>query len=203
MRQKPLIKEKELLLVCECILLFTISLFLVLYNCLSYRKSRSTGLQLQPAKRKTQAVSTKKNSWLHFLYKFSFSLCHYCLLELNCECYFRSLPCLCWRSKSWNYHRWHKSSFWAIWENIVSVLWWQLLICVILYLQSNIFLWLHHAVLRHLIHSIVNWISFVHRDCRVVKDMATGKSKGYGFVSFFNKWVSVNNGRVMFHEIGQ
>uniref|UniRef100_A0A3B4AVE3 RRM domain-containing protein n=1 Tax=Periophthalmus magnuspinnatus TaxID=409849 RepID=A0A3B4AVE3_9GOBI len=24
-------------------------------------------------------------------------------------------------------------------------------------------------------------------DCRVVKDMATGKSKGYGFVSFFNK----------------
>lgn len=33
---------------------------------------------------------------------------------------------------------------------------------------------------------------FVHRDCRVVKDMATGKSKGYGFVSFFNKWVSVS-----------
>ena len=33
--------------------------------------------------------------------------------------------------------------------------------------------------------------SFVHRDCRVVKDMATGKSKGYGFVSFFNKWVSL------------
>lgn len=30
----------------------------------------------------------------------------------------------------------------------------------------------------------------VHRDARVVKDMATGKSKGYGFVSFFNKWVS-------------
>lgn len=28
------------------------------------------------------------------------------------------------------------------------------------------------------------------RDARVVKDMATGKSKGYGFVSFFNKWVS-------------
>ncbi|XP_021780615.1 nucleolysin TIA-1 isoform X8 [Piliocolobus tephrosceles] len=27
-------------------------------------------------------------------------------------------------------------------------------------------------------------------DARVVKDMATGKSKGYGFVSFFNKWVS-------------
>lgn len=23
-----------------------------------------------------------------------------------------------------------------------------------------------------------------------MKDMATGKSKGYGFVSFFNKWVS-------------
>lgn len=31
----------------------------------------------------------------------------------------------------------------------------------------------------------------VHRDARVVKDMATGKSKGYGFVSFFNKWVSL------------
>lgn len=30
----------------------------------------------------------------------------------------------------------------------------------------------------------------IHRDARVVKDMATGKSKGYGFVSFFNKWVS-------------
>lgn len=29
------------------------------------------------------------------------------------------------------------------------------------------------------------------RDARVVKDMATGKSKGYGFVSFFNKWVSL------------
>ncbi|DBA13463.1 TPA: hypothetical protein GDO54_018533, partial [Pyxicephalus adspersus] len=25
-------------------------------------------------------------------------------------------------------------------------------------------------------------------DARVVKDMTTGKSKGYGFVSFFNKW---------------
>lgn len=34
---------------------------------------------------------------------------------------------------------------------------------------------------------------FVCRDCRVVKDMATGKSKGYGFVSFFNKWVSVSS----------
>lgn len=30
----------------------------------------------------------------------------------------------------------------------------------------------------------------VFRDARVVKDMTTGKSKGYGFVSFFNKWVS-------------
>lgn len=39
--------------------------------------------------------------------------------------------------------------------------------------------------------NITNWIC-VHRDCRVVKDMATGKSKGYGFVSFFNKWVSVS-----------
>uniref|UniRef100_A0A3Q1EN00 Nucleolysin TIAR n=1 Tax=Acanthochromis polyacanthus TaxID=80966 RepID=A0A3Q1EN00_9TELE len=29
-------------------------------------------------------------------------------------------------------------------------------------------------------------------DCRVVKDMATGKSKGYGFVSFFNKWDAEN-----------
>ncbi|NXU78201.1 TIA1 protein, partial [Oreotrochilus melanogaster] len=29
-------------------------------------------------------------------------------------------------------------------------------------------------------------------DARVVKDMATGKSKGYGFVSFFNKWVSTS-----------
>jgi len=26
-------------------------------------------------------------------------------------------------------------------------------------------------------------------DARVVKDMATGKSKGYGFVSFYNKLV--------------
>ncbi|KAB1267272.1 Nucleolysin TIA-1 isoform p40 [Camelus dromedarius] len=30
------------------------------------------------------------------------------------------------------------------------------------------------------------------RDARVVKDMATGKSKGYGFVSFFNKWDAEN-----------
>lgn len=39
-----------------------------------------------------------------------------------------------------------------------------------------------------------SWLTVLylfHRDCRVVKDMATGKSKGYGFVSFFNKWVSV------------
>uniref|UniRef100_G1PIS6 TIA1 cytotoxic granule associated RNA binding protein n=1 Tax=Myotis lucifugus TaxID=59463 RepID=G1PIS6_MYOLU len=30
-------------------------------------------------------------------------------------------------------------------------------------------------------------------DARVVKDMATGKSKGYGFVSFFNKWWDAEN----------
>ncbi|NXO46512.1 TIA1 protein, partial [Locustella ochotensis] len=30
------------------------------------------------------------------------------------------------------------------------------------------------------------------QDARVVKDMATGKSKGYGFVSFFNKWDAEN-----------
>ncbi|XP_056154155.1 nucleolysin TIA-1 isoform X2 [Lampris incognitus] len=30
------------------------------------------------------------------------------------------------------------------------------------------------------------------KDARVVKDMATGKSKGYGFVSFFNKWDAEN-----------
>uniref|UniRef100_A0AAY4B608 RRM domain-containing protein n=1 Tax=Denticeps clupeoides TaxID=299321 RepID=A0AAY4B608_9TELE len=29
-------------------------------------------------------------------------------------------------------------------------------------------------------------------DARVVKDLATGKSKGYGFVSFFNKWDAEN-----------
>uniref|UniRef100_A0A8C7TPW9 Nucleolysin TIAR n=1 Tax=Oncorhynchus mykiss TaxID=8022 RepID=A0A8C7TPW9_ONCMY len=29
-------------------------------------------------------------------------------------------------------------------------------------------------------------------DARVVKDIATGKSKGYGFVSFFNKWDAEN-----------
>lgn len=37
---------------------------------------------------------------------------------------------------------------------------------------------------------VSNSDAFLHRDARVVKDMATGKSKGYGFVSFFNKWVS-------------
>lgn len=31
------------------------------------------------------------------------------------------------------------------------------------------------------------------RDARVVKDMTTGKSKGYGFVSFYNKLVSTLN----------
>lgn len=42
-------------------------------------------------------------------------------------------------------------------------------------------------------HFLTNdMVLLVHRDCRVVKDMATGKSKGYGFVSFFNKWVSVS-----------
>ncbi|XP_075961158.1 cytotoxic granule associated RNA binding protein TIA1-like isoform X1 [Anarhichas minor] len=35
-------------------------------------------------------------------------------------------------------------------------------------------------------------------DARVVKDMATGKSKGYGFVSFFNKWVSTETSLTTF-----
>ena len=35
-----------------------------------------------------------------------------------------------------------------------------------------------------------NFASCPCSDARVVKDLATGKSKGYGFVSFFNKWVS-------------
>ena len=30
---------------------------------------------------------------------------------------------------------------------------------------------------------------FASSDARVVKDMTTGKSKGYGFVSFYNKLV--------------
>lgn len=44
---------------------------------------------------------------------------------------------------------------------------------------------------RVTLDNVTIWIC-VHRDCRVVKDMATGKSKGYGFVSFFNKWVSAS-----------
>lgn len=40
--------------------------------------------------------------------------------------FLRSLPCLCWRSKSWNHHRWHKSSFCSIWKNIVSMFLWYL-----------------------------------------------------------------------------
>lgn len=41
----------------------------------------------------------------------------------------------------------------------------------------------------------LTWVLFLlFRDARVVKDMATGKSKGYGFVSFFNKWVSCSMG---------
>lgn len=88
----------------------------------------------------------------------------------------RSLPRLRWRSKSWNHHRWHQSGFWALWKNIVSVLF--QLVLIILQLQSH--------------QDIVPNCLCVHRDCRVVKDMATGKSKGYGFVSFFNKWVSVS-----------
>lgn len=90
--------------------------------------------------------------------------------------HWRSLPRLRWRSKSWNHHRWHQSGFWPLWENIVSVVF--QLVHIILQLQSHQ-------------DSIPNYLC-VHRDCRVVKDMATGKSKGYGFVSFFNKWVSVS-----------
>lgn len=30
----------------------------------------------------------------------------------------------------------------------------------------------------------------IFRDCKVISDMATGKSKGYGFISFVNKEVS-------------
>lgn len=35
---------------------------------------------------------------------------------------------------------------------------------------------------------------FTSRDARVLKDMATGKSKGYGFVSFYNKLVRLHCG---------
>lgn len=51
---------------------------------------------------------------------------------------------------------------------------------------------LYLALILCLEDGLQNSISggFCFRDARVVKDMATGKSKGYGFVSFFNKWVS-------------
>uniref|UniRef100_A0A8C1T1R9 TIA1 cytotoxic granule-associated RNA binding protein n=1 Tax=Cyprinus carpio TaxID=7962 RepID=A0A8C1T1R9_CYPCA len=41
---------------------------------------------------------------------------------------------------------------------------------------------------------IMGKVSYLSKDfnARVVKDMATGKSKGYGFVSFFNKWDAEN-----------
>lgn len=35
----------------------------------------------------------------------------------------------------------------------------------------------------------ISGLSYSSRDARVVKDMTTGKSKGYGFVSFYNKLV--------------
>lgn len=35
------------------------------------------------------------------------------------------------------------------------------------------------------------YILFVHSDCRVVRDPQTLKSKGYGFVSFLKKSVSI------------
>lgn len=87
----------------------------------------------------------------------------------------RSLPCICWRSKSWNYHWWHQSSFRSLWENIVSVLFLNKID-----ISAGLWLTLNNAE-----------CIFACRDCRVVKDMATGKSKGYGFVTFFNKWVRV------------
>lgn len=52
-----------------------------------------------------------------------------------------------------------------LWENVVDVL----CVCVVYVL------WM--------------LLSCSSRDARVVKDMTTGKSKGYGFVSFYNKLV--------------
>lgn len=54
-----------------------------------------------------------------------------------------------------------------------------------------------HVETQKCIHVVsdVILLLFIHRDARVVKDMATGKSKGYGFVSFFNKWVSTQETR--------
>lgn len=37
-------------------------------------------------------------------------------------------------------------------------------------------------------------VLFSHSDCRVVRDPQTLKSKGYGFVSFVKKAVSINVG---------
>lgn len=40
-------------------------------------------------------------------------------------------------------------------------------------------------------------MTYVHRDCRVVRDPQTLKSKGYGFVSFVKKSVSIKRSETL------
>lgn len=161
------------------------------------RRSRWTGPRRQRARRKTQAVSSprsfscrrrreprsKREAVSHRVDP-SLQQCHcLCVTHRPTLPLSRSLPCICWRFKSWNYHWWHQSSFWSLWENIVRVLFLNKI-------DISAGLWFTGLHASTLILNNAECV-FACRDCRVVKDMATGKSKGYGFVTFFNKWVRV------------
>lgn len=61
---EPLIKEKAPSSLLQAYFTSHLSPLPRLYNCFSYRKSRSTGPRHQPAKRKTQAVSRNKKKYL-------------------------------------------------------------------------------------------------------------------------------------------
>lgn len=93
-----------------------------------------------------------------------------CLCARSC----RSLPRLCRWPEPRNLHRGRQSRFRSIWKNIVSF-------GLFVVYSSWAEIIIHHFSVD----------VFVFSDARVVKDLATGKSKGYGFISFINKWVRV------------
>lgn len=59
-----------------------------------------------------------------------------------------------------------------------------LLVFYLFFLRGSLFSW--NACSHACLETVLN---LACRDARVVKDTATGKSKGYGFVSFYNKLV--------------
>lgn len=123
----------------------------------------------------------------------------------------RTLSHFCWRSLTRNWNANVERSFSAVWRHFVSPLWWfnfdfDCVLLVVLNLFTFLISFIIHnttisiffakKVKRQLIKLIwllvmnTEFFFLIFRDCRVVRDPQTLKSKGYGFVSFVKKSVS-------------